>query len=290
MRVVKHWRALQIRMRNATALACPRALITPAMVSKYLTLHLATNRDVVFHVGDDRFPGLVPVNKGGGNRDQQDNQRKQREKHIEGERARPLGAVNPQKLFNGDPKDEPNPTSLPSEAGLAGRMSEVAACGPGGFTGSYSVGRTPSRWRAARYWVLIISLIAYRSGDSDQVRFRGGVIVREYRHGAVTQQTLQDRLIHHHVFHPIQLQFIHMLGQPTATDEEALGGQAITGRFDADPQQQQHEHAERDAGPEPPSAGQEKSRARTARPIPKPMRDHCEQDLTRERRVRRATA
>jgi hypothetical protein len=45
-----------------------RALLTPAMVSKNVTLHRATNRDVAFHVGNDLFAGPVPVNKEGGNR------------------------------------------------------------------------------------------------------------------------------------------------------------------------------------------------------------------------------
>jgi hypothetical protein len=35
-----------------------------------------------------------------------------------------------------------------------------------------------------------------------------------------------------------------MLGQPTATDEQPLSGQAIAARFDPDPNEQQQEHTE----------------------------------------------
>jgi hypothetical protein len=79
---------------------------------KNVMLHLTTNRNVSFYVGNDLFPGSILVNKVRGNRDKQYHQRKQREERIEGERSRPLCPVNPQKLFRGKKEYGPNPMGL----------------------------------------------------------------------------------------------------------------------------------------------------------------------------------
>jgi hypothetical protein len=76
------------------------------------TLHLATDRDIVFHVGNDLYPGPVPVNKERGDRDEQDHQGKQREERIEGKRSRPLRPVNPEKTFDGERQYRPGPAGL----------------------------------------------------------------------------------------------------------------------------------------------------------------------------------
>ncbi len=71
---------------------------------KNVPLHLATHWHIAFHVGNDLLPGPIPVNKDRGNRDEEDDYRKQREEGMKGERSRPLSPVNPQKLFGGEHK------------------------------------------------------------------------------------------------------------------------------------------------------------------------------------------
>ncbi len=139
---------------------------------KNVALHLATNRDVAFQVGDDLFAGPVPVNKRRGNRDEQDRSEGNSEKNALKANAPAHCAPSIRKNLLTASKVSPRPGESPGQAcsacsrgprdaGLVlATLSSPAWALVHSFQGDFmnSVGCTPSRWRAARYWVLIISL------------------------------------------------------------------------------------------------------------------------------------
>jgi len=111
-------------------------------------LHFTIKRDKGFNVSNDLCSSPVPINKSRSHRDDEDNQRKQREERVVGERCRRLGAVHLGKLFHGKTEYGPSPAGFLIRP--VGRCSRLSLSFPPGVTHDLYQSQNQQRYCAHR--------------------------------------------------------------------------------------------------------------------------------------------